>query len=282
MAQDPLYRRIADDLGRQITSGALEPGSKLPSEEELAKRYSASRNTVREAIRWLATSGRVASKSGQGTFVAQRPAPFVTVLTAGSKTLGGAGVETPRGKDDPDQGKDDPDQGKDDRDPVTVPDKRLLDVRPEVATDAVADSLGLPKGSDVIRRRETRTIGDVAWSLEASYYPSSFVEAGASLLISPRDIGVGTVTYLAEKLGLRETRYRCVLRVRAPDADEARLFGLPEDGRIPVFEIFRTGYDELGKPMRLTVTVCPTDCNYFIVDVDRTDSAAEENESRAS
>jgi GntR family transcriptional regulator len=275
MAQDPLYRRIADDLGRRITSGALKPGSKLPSEGDLANTYSASRNTVREAIRWLATSGRVVSKSGQGTFVAHRPAPFVTVLTAGSKTLGGAGVETP-------QGKDDPDQGKDDRDPITVPDKQLLDVQPEVATDAVADSLGLPEGSHVIRRREIRTIGDVAWSLEKSYYPSSFVEAGAILLISPLDIGEGTVTYLAEKLGLHEVRFHCVLRVRAPDGDEARLFGLPEDGRIPVFEIFRTGYDERGKPMRLTVTVCPTDCNYFIVDVDRTDSAAEESESRAS
>jgi GntR family transcriptional regulator len=276
MAQDPLYRRIADDLGDQIASGALEPGSKLPSEEELATRYSASRNTVREALRWLATSGRVASKSGQGTFVAKRPAPFRTDLTAGTKTLGGGGVETPRGNDDPHQDKGDPDQGQDDRDQITVPDKQLLDVRPEVAVDAVADRLGLPRGSDVIRRRDIRTIDDVTWSLEASYYPSSFVEAGASLLISPRDIGEGTVTYLAEKLGLREVRYRCVLRVRAPDADEARRFSLPEDGRIPVFEIFRTGYDERGKPMRLTVTVCPTDCNYFIVDVDRSDSAAEE------
>ena len=73
-----------------------------------------------------------------------------------------------------------------------------------------------------------------------------------------------------------------MLRVRAPDADEARLFSLPGDGRIPVFEIFRTGYDQRDKPMRLTVTVCPTDCNYFIVDVDRTDSAAEESGSRAS
>jgi GntR family transcriptional regulator len=84
------------------------------------------------------------------------------------------------------------------------------------------------------------------------------------------------VTYLAEKLGLREVRYRDVVKVRTPDADEVRLFGLPEDGRIPVFEIFRTGYDQRGKPMRLTVTVCPTDCNYFVVDVDLTDSEAAE------
>jgi GntR family transcriptional regulator len=270
MAQDPaypLYRQIADDLGDQIISGALEPGSKLPSEKELAERYGVSRNTVRDAISWLATSGRVISKSGQGTFVAKRPAPFRTVLTAGTKTLGGAGVETPHGNDDPD--------------PITVPEKKFLDVQPEEASDAVADSLGLPKGSDVIRRRETRTIDDVTWSLEASYYPSFFVEKGASLLIAPRDIPEGTVKYLAEKLGLRELRYRCVLRVRAPRTDEAKLFGLPEDGRIPVFEIFRTGYDQLDTPMRLTVTVCPTDCNYFIVDVDAADSTTENSESKA-
>jgi GntR family transcriptional regulator len=130
----------------------------LPSEDELTKRYGASRNTVREAIRWQATSGRVVSRSGQGTFVVQRPAPFVTVLTAGTKTRGGAGVETPGGEDD--------------RDQKTVPDKKLLDVRPEVATDAVADGLGQPRGSEVIRRRETRTIGDVTWSLEAFYSTS--------------------------------------------------------------------------------------------------------------
>jgi hypothetical protein len=43
-----------------------------------------------------------------------------------------------------------------------------------------------------------------------------------------------------------------------------------------VFEIFRTGYDQRGKPMRLTVTVCPTDCNYFVVVVDLTESEAAE------
>lgn len=263
MAQDPLYRRIAEDLGRQIASGALRPGDKLPSEEELKERYSASRNTVREAIRWLATSGRVVSRSGQGTFVVERPAPFVTVLTEGTtKTPGGAGVGTPGGNDN--------------RDQRTVPKKKLLDVRPEMATDSIAGGLGLAPGSDVIRRRDTRTIGDVTWSLEASYYPSSFVEAGASELISPRDIDGGTVTYLAKKLGRREVRYRDVIGVRAPNAEEAKLFYLPEDGRISVFEIFRTGYDEHGEPMRLTVTVCPVDCNYFVVEVDRTDSPAAE------
>ena len=257
MAQDPMYRRIAEDLGRQIASGDLQPGSKLPSEEELKERYSASRNTVREAIKWLATRGRVVSKSGQGTFVTQRPAPYRTVLTEWTKTPGGAGVGMPGDGDDEEQ--------------KTVPVKHLLDVQPEVATDAVADGLGLTRGSEVIRRRDTRTIDDVTWSLEASYYPMSFVEAGASRLISAKDIGEGAVQYLAEILGRREIRYRDVIRVRAPNTEESSLLGLPDDGRIPVFEIFRTWYDEDGKPMRLTVSAFPTDRNYFVVE--GTDSA---------
>jgi GntR family transcriptional regulator len=265
MAQDPLYRQIAEDLERQIASGALPPGSKLPSEKALTERHDASRNTVREALKWLATSGKVVSKPGQGTFVTQRPAPFVTVLTERTKTPGGAGVETPRTKDGQDQ------------EQKTVPDKQELDVRSVTATDAIADGLGIPRESAVIRRRETRTIGDVSWSQQASYYPFSFVQDGASLLIFPTDIGKGTVTYLEETLGLREVRYRDVLRVRAPNAEEARLFDLPEDGRTPVYEIFRTGYDQHGSPMRLTVTVCPTDCNYFVVEVDRTDSPATDS-----
>ena len=185
MAQDPLYRQIAEDLERQIASGAYPPGSKLPSEMTLVKSHGASRNTVREAIRWLATSGKVVSKPGPGTFVVKRPAPFTTVLTAGTKTPGSAGVETPGGEDD--------------RDQKTIPDKQALDVRPLVANPDVADRLGIPPGSAVIRRRETRTIDDVAWSQEASYYPFSFVENGAFLLISPLTIDGGTVAYLTRK-----------------------------------------------------------------------------------
>jgi GntR family transcriptional regulator len=44
-------------------------------------------------------------------------------------------------------------------------------------------------------------------------------------------------------------------------------FSLPQDGRVAVYEIFRTGFDQTGSPMRLTLTVFPTDRNQFIVNV---------------
>ena len=65
----PMYRRIAQELRQQIKSGHLGPGEQLPTELELGERYEASRNTVRDAIKWLTAGGLVETRPGQGTFV---------------------------------------------------------------------------------------------------------------------------------------------------------------------------------------------------------------------
>ena len=77
----PMYRQIAEDLREQIESGQLEPGQQLRTELELRDHYGASRNTVRDAIKWLTTLGLVETKPGQGTFVARKMDPFVTTLS---------------------------------------------------------------------------------------------------------------------------------------------------------------------------------------------------------
>jgi len=48
---NPMYRQIAEHLRAQIESGNLKPGQQLETELELRERYSASRNTVRDAIK---------------------------------------------------------------------------------------------------------------------------------------------------------------------------------------------------------------------------------------
>src|SRR5271156_4290125 len=78
----PMYRQIAEDLRAQIESGGLQPGQQLRTEIELRERYNASRNTVRDAIKWLTTLGLVETRPGQGTFVVKRIEPYVTTLTA--------------------------------------------------------------------------------------------------------------------------------------------------------------------------------------------------------
>jgi GntR family transcriptional regulator len=53
--------------------------------------------------------------------------------------------------------------------------------------------------------------------------------------------------------------------VRAPDLNEIAFFRLPPDGRVQIFEIFRTAFDQNERPVRVTVTVFPTDRNQFIL-----------------
>ena len=243
----PKYRQIAEALRGQIESGSMAPGHRL-TETELMDEYKVSRNTARDAIKWLTNLNLVESKAGQGTFVAERIVPVVTDLTADSKLPGRAGVEA----------------GKQSKKPERV----KLHVSMVIASLKVSSRLDRPEESDVIRRHETFSIGDIPWSLQTSYYPGEFNDMGASDLIKPRDVPGGAVDYLAEKLNLRESRIEDLITVRAPDSEEATHFKVPESGRVQLFEIFRTAFDQDGKPMRLTITVCPTDRNQFSINFD--------------
>lgn len=61
--------KIADVLELEIRSGSLGIGAALDSENELVKRFSVSRNTVRKGLEILNEKGLITTKSGIGSFV---------------------------------------------------------------------------------------------------------------------------------------------------------------------------------------------------------------------
>ncbi|MEV5895778.1 GntR family transcriptional regulator [Nonomuraea fuscirosea] len=63
------YQQIAASLREQIDGGTLTPGAALPSEAELRRRFSASRNTVRQALAVLERDGLIVAEHGRGHFV---------------------------------------------------------------------------------------------------------------------------------------------------------------------------------------------------------------------
>lgn len=63
------YRRIADDLRQQITSGELATGQRVPSEADLMRRYGVSRGTARQGLALLEATGLVTAVHGKGRFV---------------------------------------------------------------------------------------------------------------------------------------------------------------------------------------------------------------------
>jgi GntR family transcriptional regulator len=251
---NPMYRQIAEDLRAQIESGGLRRGQQLRTEIELRDHYGASRNTVRDAIKWLMTLGLVETKPGQGTFVVQKIDPFITNLTDNPKvpTLYGEVESSAAGR-------------------VEGKDRVLVSTDPQIeiqkATAPVASQLRVNEGSQIISRHQKRYIDGLPWSMQTSFYPMGFVLQGADKLIQAEDIKDGTVKYLADTLGLKQVGYRDWITVRSPDPNEASFFNLPPDGRVAIFEIFRIALDQTGTPIRLTITIFPTDRNQFIINV---------------
>ena len=64
------YRRIADELTRQIREGELAPGAKLPSTTELADQYGVSAATAYRAVSLLHDRDLVVGQPGRGVYVA--------------------------------------------------------------------------------------------------------------------------------------------------------------------------------------------------------------------
>ena len=68
-----LADRLRDELLAEMTSSQqLPPGTKLPTEGELVKRFGVSRATVREAMTSLVEAGYVTRRHGSGSYVAER------------------------------------------------------------------------------------------------------------------------------------------------------------------------------------------------------------------
>ena len=253
MAADPMYRQIAEDLRSKIEAGELARGTQLPTEIELRDQYNASRNTVRDAIKWLITRGLVETRPGQGTFVVEKITPFVSTLTGDPETGFGGGeddiydLEVKATRREP---------------TASAPRVEIQQVN-----DVTAPELLLGLGSTVVSRHQRRFIDGTPWSLQTSFYPMRYVVDGAARLTDPTDISQGTVSYLRETLGIDQAGWRDMIVVRAPNQVETAFFKLPDDGRVPVVETRRTTFDSRGMPVRLTVSVYPADRNQFAVNV---------------
>ena len=247
----PMYHLIAADLRRQIESGALKPGAQLKTEVELREDYAQngtiSRTTVRDAIKLLVARGLVETRPGQGTFVIRKVCPFVSKLTADPAA---GGLEDKIYSSEVKR------QGR-------APDETRPRVEVQPPPPAIAQSLGLKGDDQVVSRHQQRSIDGTPYSMQTTYYPMKFVtEKGATRLLEARDIEGGVVDYL-RGLGIDQIGWRDQFILRPPDRNERTFFNLSERVQVAMLRVQRTGYDQEGNPIRVTVTIYPGDRNQF-------------------
>ncbi len=69
----PLWRQIEENVRRLVASGAMKPGSAVPSVRDLARELSINPATVAKGYQRLVDAGILVVKRGEGTFVADKP-----------------------------------------------------------------------------------------------------------------------------------------------------------------------------------------------------------------
>jgi GntR family transcriptional regulator len=161
-AHTPKYRQLADAIRAAIVDGRLKEGELLPSEDNIARAVSMSRDSVRKSLGVLVAEGLIVSRSGAGTFVATKPKKRIQSAARYAETA----AKLEAGGDHPPTSAFVEDHG------ITWDEYRVeMTVAKEPATEKDAELLQIEVGSPVLRRRFRKFAGGQVEQLQYSAIP---------------------------------------------------------------------------------------------------------------
>jgi GntR family transcriptional regulator len=245
------YEAIVEDLRVSILDGRLSSGERLPSENELSRRYETSRPTVRRALALLKAEGLLTTEQGRGVFV--RSKPQVRLLLSGEnfrrhRREGSSGFNAQVEE-----------QGQ-------KPEQRLLEVGRTAATEDVAKRLGVAGGEPVVVRRRLFVVNDEPVARCDSYYPAEIADGTA--LAEPENIEGGAYGLIEDPDGpIRRRLRRSIddLECRMPTPAEVEQLQLGSG--VPVVRVLRTVYDSEKAPIEVQETIAAADKHQFRYEV---------------
>ncbi|MEU0881169.1 GntR family transcriptional regulator [Lentzea sp. NPDC005914] len=227
------YRDIANDIRREIDSGELPAGSRIPGENDLMSQYGVEQPTARRALDVLKNEGLIVAKRGSGTFVREfKPIRRVSPDRLQANTSWGSGKPIWT------------------TDVGTRPRTEGVTVEIEVPPAAVAEVLQLDDGARVVTRRRRYLVDDKPVQLATSYYPEALVAGSA---IAEINTGDGGAYARLKELGYEPTRFREELRSRMPRDNEREALDLAQG--TPVILIVRTAFTADDRPVEVNEMV---------------------------
>ena len=210
-------RQLADLLRHQLLAAGF-PDNALPHETTLATDYSASRNTVRQALDLLRAEGLVERLPGVGTVVVAQKYPHgLDRLMGLAETLREHGHVT----------------------------NEVRTVGPVPAPSPVADRLHVSPGTDVLYIERLRRLNGLPLSLDLTYIP---LDVGSDLLgedLENTDIFRLLETLTGTPLGHAEI----ILEAVSTDAHSAAVLQAPRGAAVLMLE--RLTYLADGRPVDL-------------------------------
>ena len=218
-----LYSRIQRDLALSIAAGDYPPGSRIPSETSLAKRFGVTRMTVRHAVDGLISQGLVTRRHGSGTYVsqrlqAQRPLNRLSGFTEDMR-----------------------DQGRS----ATASELRRSEVE---APGPVQEQLELQPGAHVVVLERLRHVDGRPVALQRVWLPFALVPELARRSLD----GVSLYDALEQDYGIRVTTARQRITAVGATEREAGILGVTEGA--PLIFAERLTRDANNRPVELAET----------------------------
>ncbi len=214
----PPWRQIQHALEQEIRQGRFKSGERLPTEEELARRFGVHRNTVRRAIARLREKDLVRVQQGGGSFVKEAS----VVYPLGPDTRLTLAVEGVRRR--------------------SV--RRVLASAIVKADRATALAFGVPVGNPVCRVETVRHVDGRPLAAGLYHYPLPRFEG-----IDGRIRELGSISAAMREFGVPSLVRRSLrVRARLPSAHDARILGIGRSR--PILDLYAVSLDGADKAVQ--------------------------------
>jgi GntR family transcriptional regulator len=234
----PLYKQIENFIRNKIETKEWQVGQNVPPEQELAKKFGVSINTVKSAVKILINEGYLSRKKGKGTYISQPKIQEALV----QKLVGFYEDMTEKG--------------------YSLYSK-VLTLLPVHASTDIAEKLEMGKRELVINLERIRYINNEPICLVSSYYP---YELCSGLL--NEDLSNQSVYGLLEtKYGLYVVRARRNLEAIVATKEDAKLLGIRQGDPIQLLESI--AYLDTGRPVEYYIAKHRGDRSKFGVVITR-------------
>lgn len=193
---------LADHYRQEILSGALAPGTKIPSNRELSGAWKTTAATVTRALGALQVEGYIVT-SPRGTFVSDAP-PATLSPTNRLERVQRVKSLLAEGET-----------------------SRVMAANIVAPPLYVAELFDLPHGAQVVRREWLAGRGSVRTCFAVTWYPAQFAALVPDLLNTAPGRNDGLTWKVLQATGRQITHARDDMHARALDAREAHALGQP-------------------------------------------------------
>lgn len=231
-----VWWQIVQSLQKDIADQLYKPGARLPSEAELADRFSVNRHTIRRAVSELEKNGLVRVEQGRGVFLQE----YAVRYSVGKRTRFSENLR---------------------RQQLTGS-MRVVGSEELPASGSIAKALGVRVGTNL---QKVDTLGEVDGSpinFSSHYFPAKRFPGIAEAVIE-----TGSITQALHRYGVDDyDRKESCITARIPDEVTANLLKQPRAQ--PVLQVDGLNTDREGKPIEYCISRFAGDAVQLVVNND--------------